>query len=601
MGAVDLVIQIEAPPSVASGMQRIGRAGHSRRRRLARRDLPEVPRRSARARGRDRAHGAGPGRGDVLPAQPARRARAADRRHRRRHGRVRRWTTLFALVRRAAPFAELPRGSFEGVLDMLSGRYPVRRVRRAAPAPHLGPHRRHAARARGRAARRDRQRRHHPRPRALRRLPRRGDGPTRDEPRASASSTRRWSSSRATGDVFLLGASSWRIEEITHDRVLVTPAPGRARQDAVLARRPARAPARVRRARSARSRASSPRRRRREAAQRGSRASTGSTSAPRANLRRRTCTSRPTATGEVPSDRTIVVERYLDELGDCRVCVLSPFGARVHAPWAHGGASRRLRGGRAADVETLWSRRRHGLPPARRRTSRRTSELFFPAPDEVEDLRRAARSAQTSLFAARFRENAGARAAPAAAPPGPAHAALGAAQARARTCSPSPRATARFPILLETYRECLRDVFDLPGARRDAAARSSAPDARASRSTRATPSPFAASLLFSLRRELHLRRRRAAGRAARAGALGRPGAAPRAARRGRAPRAARRRRHRSSTSARRSGSRGRRTGSTGCTICCSSSAISPRRRCAQRCEGAPPFDELVLRAARVFP
>ena len=123
MGAIDLVIQIEAPPSIASGMQRIGRASHQVGDDQRRDHLPEVPRRSARLRRGHRRHASRRDRADALSAQSARRARAAARGHDRRRAVARR-----RAVRRssasAAPFAELARTSFDGVLDMLSGLYP---------------------------------------------------------------------------------------------------------------------------------------------------------------------------------------------------------------------------------------------------------------------------------------------------------------------------------------------------------------------------------------------------------------------------------------------------------------------------------------------
>ncbi len=221
MGAVDLVVQVESPPSVASGLQRVGRAGHqvgevSRGVLLPkhRGDLVQTAVAVERMR-------AGAIESLRVPAQPARRARPAGR------GRRSPSTTwdvdeLFdagapgRAVRLAAAVS-----AYDATLDLLAGRYPSRRVRRAAAAARLGPGRRHAHRPAGRAAARGDQRRHDPRPRAVRRLPRRREGRRRvgelDEEMVYES---------RVGDVFTLGATCWRIEDITHDRVLVSPAPG---------------------------------------------------------------------------------------------------------------------------------------------------------------------------------------------------------------------------------------------------------------------------------------------------------------------------------------------------------------------------------------
>ena len=200
------------------------------RRRQPRRHRPEVPRRSRRVR-----------RGDARDARGARSSRAATRATRSTCSRSRssrwwRWTTgtstrCSTRSGSAAPFAELSRAVFEGVLDMLSGRYPVRRLRRPAPAPDVGSAEGHADRARRRQARRRDQRRHDSRSRPLRRVPRSASA---DRRRASASSTKRWCSRAASARRSCSAPRRWRIEEITHDRVLVSPAPGRAGQDAVL-------------------------------------------------------------------------------------------------------------------------------------------------------------------------------------------------------------------------------------------------------------------------------------------------------------------------------------------------------------------------------
>src|ERR1700730_10778360 len=165
------------------------------------------------------------------------------------------------------------------------------------------------------------------------------------------------------------------------------------------------------------------------------------------------------ATGEVPSDRAIVVERYLDEIGDWRVCVLSPFGARVHAPWAMAVVAR-LREERASEVEMMWSDDGmvFRLPES---DEPHDVSLFLPPADEVEDVLVRALG-QTSLFAARFRENAARALLLPRRYPGR-RSPLWAQRKRAADLLAVASRYGSFPMILETYRECLRDVFDLPG------------------------------------------------------------------------------------------------------------------------------------------
>ncbi len=311
---------------------------------------------------------------------------------------------------------------------------------------------------------------------------------------------------------------------------------GRARQDAVLARRPARPPDRVRRGdRGALAQPGGVAGRGRDRASAG--ASTGSIAAAAnlvAYLR-----EQAQATGEVPSDRTSSSSAIVDEIGDWRVCVLSPFGARVHAPWAT-AVTARLRGATAGEVEAIWSD--DGIV-FRLPESDEPPEvaLLLPAADEIED--RVIRAlGQTSLFAARFRENAARALLLPRRHPGR-RSPLWAQRKRAADLLAVASRYGSFPILLETYRECLRDVFDLPGLV-DILRRIESRRIRVRHGRLAHALALRGVAAVLLRGELHLRRRRAAGRAAGAGALGRPGAAARAAGRGRAARAARCRRDR---------------------------------------------------------
>ena len=341
------------------------------------------------------------------------------------------------------------------------------------------------------------------------------------------------------GDVVVLGASSWRVEEITNDRVIVSPAPGvpgklpfwngdavgrplelgRAmgafvgELEADLARgekgRPA-ATARLRETHDLDERAA-------------------------ANLLAYLDDERE-ATGALPTDKRIVVERFRDELGDWRLCLLTPFGGRVHAPWSL-ALEARIGERLGMEVQTIWSddgiaiRLPEGDAPLDG-----IEELLFPEPDELEDLV-VGQLANSALFASRFRENAARalllpRRRPGTRTP------LWQQRQRAADLLAVASRYGSFPILVETYRECLSDVFDLPGlreilagvARREIAVHGVETAARLA--VREQPD-------VRLRRRLHVRRRHADGRAPRRRADARPRPAARAARPGGAARAAR--------------------------------------------------------------
>ena len=511
--------------------------GSPGRRGLAWRALPEAPRRSGPDRGGRRADARGPDRGTAHHREPARRARPADRgaASLSTNGRP---TELFALVRRSAPFADLPRSAYDATLDMLVGPLPVRRVRGAAAAPGLGPGRRHSHRASRRAAPRGHRRRHDPGPRAVRRLPgrqrRRSGGP-----RVGELDEEMVYESRV-GDVFALGTSSWRIEEITHDRVLVSPAPGEPgrlpfwKGDTL--GRPAELGAaigafvrEVGEARPSRRRSSGPRR-------------PVSTTGPPATSSAYLAEQRAD-TGVVPTDRQLVVERFRDELGDWRLVVHSPYGAQVHAPWAlaiGAAAAGAVRRRRPSDVR----RRRHrAADPRHRRRPRRGRSCA------CSSRTRSRRSSTTevggsALFASRFRECAAralllprrdpGRRSPlwqqrqrsaAAARRSPA------STARSRSCSRRSASACRTSTTCPALLQLMRDIE----SRRIRLVEVETHHAR---------SPFARSLLFGYVARVHVRRRLTARRAAGRGARPRPGAAGRAARPHRAARAARRRRHR---------------------------------------------------------
>ena len=238
------------------------------------------------------------------------------------------------------------------------------------------------------------------------------------------------------------------------------------------------------------------------------------------------------AAGAVPDDRTIVVERFPDSIGDWRVCVLSPFGARVHAPWAM-AVEARLAERMSADVQVLWSD--DGivirLPESEERIP--VEDLVFD-PEEIEELVMRQLPA-TALFASVFRESVGPRLAVAASQAGAADAAV----ATAATLGGSARGGAKypqFPILLEATRECLRDVFDLPALRQvmgDVRARRIR--MVAGRHQRGVALRAVAPVLVD--RGVHVRGRRAARRTPRSRPGPRPGPPPGASRLGGTPRA----------------------------------------------------------------
>ncbi len=298
------------------------------------------------------------------------------------------------------------------------------------------------------------------------------------------SSTRRWSTRPAPGQTFLLGATTWRIEEITRDRVIVTPAPGVPGAVPFWKGDGVGRPAELGRAIGAFAR---------EAV-----SADPKDLAAEYDLDRRAAENlvaylreQQAATRVVPSDETVVVERFRDEIGDWRLCVLSPWGGRVHAAWGL-ALSARIRDEHELEADAIWSD--DGivihLPDA---DEAPPSDLVLLEADEVEDLvvRELGGSA---LFGARFRENAARALLIPRAYPGK-RTPLWQQRLKAQSLLEVARDFPRFPIVLETYRECLRDVLDLPSLEsllRDLSTR------RISLVEVETPtaSPFASSLLF---------------------------------------------------------------------------------------------------------
>ncbi|MFE9679104.1 ATP-dependent helicase [Streptomyces sp. NPDC006259] len=504
MGAVDLVIQVESPPSVASGLQRVGRAGH------------QVGAVST---------------GVVFPKYRGDLVQAAVVTERMRTGAIESlripsnpldvlaqqlvamtamdtWQLddLLALVRRAAPFASLPDSAFTAVLDMLAGRYPSDAFAELRPRVVWD---RVAGTITGR-------------PGAQRlavtsggTIPDRGlfgvflagADPKKGGGRVGELDEEMVYESRV-GDVFTLGTSSWRIEDITRDRVLVSPAPGVPGRLPFWKGDQLGRPLELGRAVGAFLR------------------EVGSLPKDDARLRLLTAgldawaadnllsylDEQRQACGHVPDDRTIVVERFRDELGDWRVVVHSPFGAQVHAPWALAlGAKLSERYGMDAQVMHADDGIVLRLPdadlmgldlldqPPKAGTEYDAEKAPIGAADVVFDKGDVDQVVTdqvgaSALFAARFRECAARalllpRRSPGKRTP------LWQQRQRASQLLQVASEFGSFPIVLEAVRECLQDVFDVPGLVElmgDLESRR----VRLVEVTTPEPSPFARSLLF---------------------------------------------------------------------------------------------------------
>ena len=442
MGAVDLVLQVESPKSVTRGLQRIGRAGHgvgetSKGRIFPkfRSDLLEsavVAQRMREALIEETVVPRNPL--DVLAQQIVACVAVGDD-----------WKVpeLHEMVRRAYPFAELDRKLLDNVLDMLDGRYPSEEFAELRPRI-VWDRVEDVVRARQGS-----------RQLAITNagtIPDRGlFGVHLPDGRRVGELDEEMVYEARPGQTFMLGASTWRIEEITRDRVLVTPAPGAPgaipfwRGDMVGR------PAELGKALGEFSRTAVDKEPAVVAKEYGldQRAAKNLV----AYLR-----EQRDATRVVPSDQTIVVERFRDEIGDWRLCVLSPYGGRVHAAWGLALAAR-IRDQFGLEADAIWSD--DGivvhLPDADEPPG---AELVMVEPDEVEDLvvRELGNSA---LFGARFRENAARALLLPRAYPGK-RTPLWQQRLKAQSLLEVAKRYGQFPIILETYRECLQDVFDLP-------------------------------------------------------------------------------------------------------------------------------------------
>ena len=336
------------------------------------------------------------------------------------------------------------------------------------------------------------------------------------------------------GETFLLGASTWRIEDITHERVVVTPAPGQPGKMPFWHGDGPGRPLELGRALGAFVRDDPRRAAARRRSPRLQRPPRARPAAPPTTCSRY-LDEQAEATGVVPDDRTIVVERFRDEIGDWRVCVLSPFGAQVHAPWAHGPpgpAGRALGRRRRADLE----RRRHRHAPARggRRASRSTSCSIDP--DEIDELV-IAQLPDTRHVRRPVPRVRGPGPAAAPPPPRPAHPAVAAAPAGRRPAAgggPLPRLPDPAGDHPRVPQRRVRPAGPARGAHRPAGP--PGPDGRGRHAAGLAVRPVAA---VRLDRRLHVRGRRPAGRAPGRGAGPRPRPAARAARRRGAARAPR--------------------------------------------------------------
>ncbi|MGN6106315.1 MAG: DEAD/DEAH box helicase, partial [Kofleriaceae bacterium] len=448
MGAVDLVIQVESPGAVSRGLQRIGRAGHhvggvSRGRILPkfRGDLLEatvVARRMLD--GEVEAIRVPDSALDVLAQQIVAMV-ATDP-----------WPVdeLARLVHRTASYRDLPRAALLGVLDMLAGRYPSDEF--AELRPRLTWDRQADVLIGRRGAR-------------LLSVVSGGTIPDRGTyavhlgtgPRIGELDEEMVAESRK-GETFILGATTWRIEDITRDRVIVSPAPGQPGKMPFWRGEGPGRPIELGRALGAFCRELDTR-----LATDPHGARTWLTSDYKLdgfaadNLIQYLADQRA-ATGAVPTDRAITIERFRDELGDIRVCILSPFGSRIHAPWAL-AIARRLEAELGYPIHPLWTddgialRFADGdlLP---------TDDQLVPDPDDVETVL-VDELSRSSVFATHFRENAARALLLPRRRPGQ-RTPLWAQRLRAQQLMGVALRFPAFPITLETYREVLRDVFDLP-------------------------------------------------------------------------------------------------------------------------------------------
>jgi ATP-dependent helicase Lhr and Lhr-like helicase len=485
IGTVDQVIQIESPPSIASGIQRVGRADH-------------------RVGGNPRGLLFPKHRGDLVACVEAARLMREGKIEPTRYPRnaldvlaqqvvaivasqeAISVDALFHIIRRASPYADLPRAQLDSVLDMLSGRYPSDAF--AELRPRLTWNRRLGTLSARKGAK-------HLAIANAGVIPDRGlfgvfvaDGDKRQARRVGELDEEMVFESRI-GDVFVLGASSWQIQEITHDRVLVNPLPGRpgrmpfwhgdgpgrsvelGRAIGALLRHMARFDAET-----------AHRRLTHEYHLDDNAADTFI----------QYLFEQKSPPYLLPTDHHLVIERFIDQVGDYRVCILSPYGTRVHTPLAlciEYQARQRLDTG----TESIWSDDGIVLRfPDRAEPPDLLS--LFPPPEDIERILTQALSG-SALFASHFRECA-ARALllPRRGLPGR-RTPLWAQRLRAKGLLDVAARYGSFPIILETFRECLQEVFDVPALVR-LMEEISEGSIKVSNLETERPSPFASTLLF---------------------------------------------------------------------------------------------------------
>ncbi len=499
MGAVDLVVQVESPPSVASGLQRVGRAGHQ---------VGEISQ------------------GVLFPKHRADLVHTAITVERMLDGKIERLsipanpldilaqqtvaaTALgsidveewFSTVRRSAPFASLPRSAFEATLDLLAGRYPSDEFAELRPRIIWD---RNAGTIEGRPG--------------AQRLAVTSGGTIPDrglfgvyiigtEQEGAASPAEDGKPARApkggrrvgeldeemvyesrVGDVFALGATSWKIEDITHDRVLVSPAFGQPGKLPFWKGDSLGRPVDLGRALGAFVRELSAS----DAGPAAERCKASGLDDFAANNLIQYLTEQKQATEVVPSDTTLVVERFHDELGDWRVILHSPFGMPVHAPWAL-AVGQRLHQRYGLDGSAMAADDGIVLRVPMMEDEPPGAELFLFDPEELEQIV-TAEVGGSALFASRFRECAARALLLPRQTPGKRQP-LWQQRQRSAQLLDVARKYPTFPIVLETVRECLQDVYDLP-ALKDIAASVERRELRILQTTTQQPSPFAKSLLF---------------------------------------------------------------------------------------------------------
>jgi ATP-dependent Lhr-like helicase len=481
MGAVDLVIQVESPGAVSRGLQRIGRAGHS---------VGEASRGKVFPKHRH----------DLLEvavvAQRMMSAQIESTRYLRNPLDVLAQhvvahvamhpdcsvESLTAMIRRCANFAELSDEMRNNVLDLLAGRYPSEEFRDLKPRI-VWDRIANTLRARDGAQRLA--------------VTNGGTIPDRgmfgvflpDGTRVGELDEEMVYETRP-GETFVLGASTWRIEDVSFDRVIVNPAPGEPGKMPFWHGDRLGRPLELGRAvgaflRTIRDEQTS-------GAAEGTLTSQHCLDPLAARNLLQYINEQVEATGALPDDRTIVIERFRDEIGDWRICIHSPFGTPVHAPWAI-AIERRLLERLGIPIETMWGD--DGivlrLPEA---VDRIPVEELLIDPDDITDALVAA-VPQTALFAARFRECAARalllpRRRPDQRTP------LWQQRQRAADLLAVAAKYPTFPILLETSRECLQDVFDVP-ALRDVLTQLRSRSIRLISVDTQKASPFAQSLLFN--------------------------------------------------------------------------------------------------------